>query len=50
MSINRWAYHERCEFYYCPGDCDSCGYADDDVMDEEVDDERETMAPAGEKA
>ena len=44
MSAHRWAYHERCEFYYCPGDCDICGYADDDVVDEEVDDERETMA------
>ena len=28
-----------CE-YYCPGDCDLCGYADDDAVDEEGDDER----------
>lgn len=25
----------QCENYYCPGDCSMCGYAEDDVIDEE---------------
>ena len=37
MSVSRWAYTERCEGYYCPGDCDLCGHADDDVVDEPAD-------------
>ena len=47
MKKQSWKYTERCDWRPCPGDCDLCGYAEDDVVDEEVEDERSTMAPPG---
>ena len=28
MSVSKWAYTERCDGGYCPGDCDYCSKAD----------------------
>ena len=32
MSVSKWAYQpDRCDGNVCPGDCDSCGKAEDDA-------------------
>ena len=37
MSCSKWRYTEACDHRICPGDCDLCGYSDEE--DEEVEDE-----------
>ena len=40
MSVSKWAYiPSRCDGDFCPGDCDNCVKADDNValMEEEHD-------------
>lgn len=50
MSVHRWAYDpDKCDGNPCPGDCDCCPKAEDDVVDEEVDDERQAMAVQSEE-
>jgi hypothetical protein len=32
MSVSKWAYiPEKCDGDFCPGDCDYCGKAEDNV-------------------
>ena len=42
MSVSRWAYlPERCDGEACPGDCDLCSKAMDNVAEMEEDSDNE---------
>lgn len=42
MSVSKWAWTERCDGDYCPGDCDLCRKADDIAEEEEEEDDSES--------
>lgn len=37
MSVSLWGYTAKCEYRKCCGDCDLCGYGDDEEDDEPKD-------------
>lgn len=36
MSVSLYAWTERCDHRPCCGDCDLCGYSDEDEKEEDV--------------